>query len=74
MRNYDYAYYTRYPRKMYGWPKEAEDLVCPRCGGDQIVILTESRAEDMLGDTAQCWTCKHQFIVTDNCWKFRKIK
>jgi hypothetical protein len=70
---HEYAFYTRYPGGPGGWPREAEDLTCPKCGDDRIVILWESGAEGMLGDKARCWTCKHKFTVTENCWKWRKV-
>ena len=68
-----YAIYTRYPGGIRG--KEAEDLKCPACGAEEIVVLKEFEfgATGMLGDTAQCWICKHEFKITENCWKFRRI-
>ena len=66
-----YAIYTRYPEGIGG--QYAEDLICPKCGSDEIVVLKEFEfgASGMLGDTAQCWICKHDFAITDNCWKPR---
>jgi hypothetical protein len=61
-----YAIYTRYPEGIAG--TLAEDLLCPECDDDHIVILKESE-HGMLGDLAQCWNCKHEFTITDNCWK-----
>jgi hypothetical protein len=69
-----YAIYTRYPE---GIGKEhAEDLMCPKCGAEEIVVLREFEfgAYGMLGDTAQCWICKHEFKITENCWKLRMKK
>lgn len=63
-----WAIYTRYPEGIAG--SLAEDLLCPECKADEIVILEES-VNGMLGDLAQCWTCKHEFRITDNCWKPR---
>ena len=70
-----YAIYTRYPEGI-AEGRWAEDLRCPACGGDEIVVTKEFEfgAYGMLGDTAQCWTCKHEFTITDNCWHTREIK
>lgn len=74
-----YSYYTRYPdhRWAEGYPKEAEDLCCPKCGCDRIAITAEADGSIItthnLGDVAQCWECQHEFTVTENCWKWRKI-
>lgn len=67
-----YAFYTRWPDGIGG--ALAEDLTCPACGAEEIVILEESEfgAKGMLGDTAQCWVCKHEFTVTERCWKPRQ--
>ena len=67
-----YAIYTRYPAGIGG--KFAEDLKCPKCGAEEVVIVKEFEfgAVGMLGDTAQCWICKHEFTVTDNCWHPRE--
>lgn len=69
-----FAFYTRYPEGIGGG--SAEDLICPSCNGEEIVILEESPfgAKGMLGDLAQCWICKHEFTVTENCWKYRRIE
>jgi hypothetical protein len=65
-----YGIYTRYPEGIGG--ESAEDLKCPKCGSEEIVILTESGLGAwMMGDKAQCWICKHNFPITDNCWKIR---
>jgi hypothetical protein len=64
-----FAFYTRYPEGIAG--SLAEDLLCPECGAEEIVILKET-ADGMLGDLAQCWNCKHEFTITDNCWKPRE--
>jgi hypothetical protein len=66
-----YAIYTRYPEGVGG--QHAEDLRCPKCGAEEVVVLKEFEfgAYGMLGDTAQCWICKHKFTVTENCWKLR---
>lgn len=67
-----YAFYTRYPRQNDGsWPKEAEDLTCPKCGAQEIICPDGTGIE--LGNRAQCWICKHEFIITGSCWKWRKI-
>jgi len=73
-RENPYALYTRYPRGIRT-PTEAEDLVCPKCGAQEIVVTKEFEfgASGMMGDDAQCWICKHKFTVTENCWKFRRI-
>lgn len=67
-----YAFYTRYPDVFGG--SCAEDLLCPACGAEEIVIIEEDEfgAKGMLGDRAQCWICKHEFTVTENCWKARR--
>ena len=70
-----YALYTRYPRGIT--PElEAEDLCCPKCGAQEIIILKESPfgSPAMMGDEAQCWICKHEFIITENSWKLRRIE
>lgn len=69
----DYAYYSRYPKGSWqeGYPKEAEDLTCPNCGAEEIICLDDSTE---LGSRAKCWTCKREFVITANCWKFREIK
>lgn len=71
----DYAYYSRYPKGSWsdpvGYPREAEDLTCPHCGAEEIICLDDSTD---LGAKAECWMCKRQFTITQNCWKFRKIK
>jgi len=43
---------------------------------EEIVILKEAdgKTQHMVGDTVQCWFCKHEFIVTSNCWKWRELK
>lgn len=65
-----YAIYTRYPDGV------AEDLKCPKCGAQEIVILkeTEISSKFMTGDFVQCWMCKYRFAITENCWKFRRIR
>jgi hypothetical protein len=71
-----YAYYSRYPRGFREYPKEALDLKCPKCGAEEIVILEElpdSRIPGMIGNLAQCWICKHEFRITENCWKCRIV-
>jgi hypothetical protein len=70
-----YAIYTRYPEGI-GEGRWAEDLRCPACGGDEIVVIKEFEfgASGMLGDFVQCWTCKCEFQITDNCWHAREIK
>jgi len=73
----EFAFYSRYPDiGEAAWPKEAYDLRCPNCGADEIKIIGEHcpRASKwMLGDTARCWVCKHEFKITENCWKWRKV-
>jgi predicted Zn finger-like uncharacterized protein len=72
----EYAFYTRYPDIGKSlWPKEAYDLECPKCGAQEIVLIRESPVpgKAMLGDLVRCWMCKHEFNVTENCWKWRKI-
>jgi len=71
-----YALYTRYPRGIGKATQEAEDLCCPKCGTQEIVITKEFEfgAVGMQGDTAQCWICKHEFVITENCWKLRRIE
>ena len=73
-----YSYHTFYPRDLNGdfTMKEAYDLMCPRCSAEEIVILKEAegKTQHMVGDTVQCWFCKHEFIVTSNCWKWRELK
>lgn len=65
-----YALYTAYPEGIGGGI--AEDLLCPACGAEEIVIVEEvGDSKQMLGDTAQCWICKHEFTVTQTCWKAR---
>jgi hypothetical protein len=66
-----YCLYTRYPEGIAG--SYAEDLMCPKCGAEEIVITKESEfgAKGMMGDEAQCWICKHEFTITENCWKGR---
>ena len=68
-----YALYTRYPRGIGQAQLEAEDLECPACGAQEIVITKEFEFEavGMKGDSAQCWICKHEFDITEGCWKFR---
>jgi hypothetical protein len=69
-----YAFYTRYPLRDDGWPTEAEDLTCPKCGAQELVCLEEAKhSTGNLGDRMQCWICKHEFVVTENCWKWREI-
>jgi len=70
-----YALYTRYPRGIAKVELEAEDLVCPKCGAQEIVVTKEFEfgAVGMRGDVAQCWICKHEFTITENCWRLRKI-
>src|SRR5271157_6209998 len=67
------CYYTRYPD---GGFVDALDLLCPRCGDGLIEILEEMPGviPMMLGDLARCWGCKREFKITENCWKWRKIK
>ena len=68
------CFYSRYPNGI-GKSDEAYDLCCPKCGDDYIKIIAywyPSRPMK-LGDRAQCWTCKHIFDVTENCWKLRMI-
>ena len=72
-----YAYYSRYPDMGKTlWPKEAYDLECPKCHEQEIVLIEEADSDSkmMIGDLVQCWTCKNEFRVTQNCWKFRRIK
>lgn len=70
----EYAFYSRYPKGSWsvGWPKEAEDLHCPHCDAEEIICLDDSGTQ--LGNRAQCWMCKREFTITENCWKFRKIR
>jgi predicted RNA-binding Zn-ribbon protein involved in translation (DUF1610 family) len=71
-----YAFYTRYGWVPRGeWPKEAWDLLCPKCGNDEIVLVHECGvyAKGMIGDTVQCWGCKYEFVITENHWKCRLI-
>lgn len=44
---------------------ECYNLLCPRCGCDQIVADSAD-----LGTPAKCYECGHQFTITENCWKF----
>lgn len=70
-----YAIYTRYPEGI-GENRLAEDLKCPKCGAEEIVVIKEFEfgSKGMLGDTARCWICKHEFIITGNCWAARRIQ
>ena len=65
------AFYTRYPRGIEG--DVAEDLRCPKCASEEIAIVKEigTGSYGMLGDSAQCWICRHEFTVTGNCWHER---
>jgi transcription elongation factor Elf1 len=69
-----YAFYTRYPEGI-AEGRWAEDLICPSCGAEEIVILKEWEfaVPGMLGDTAQCWICKLTFQITENCWVVRRM-
>jgi hypothetical protein len=73
-----YSYHTFYPLDINGkyTMKEAYDLLCQKCNAEEIVILKEAegKTHHRIGDTVQCWICKHEFIVTENCWKWRKVK
>jgi len=71
-----YALYTRYPRGFAHAELEAEDLCCPKCGAQEIVIIKEFEfgAVGMKGDSAQCWICKYEFPITENCWRLRKVE
>ena len=73
-KQHPYALYTRYPRGIGKACEEAEDLMCPECGAQEIVVTREFEfgALGMLGDDAQCWICKHVFVITENCWKLRR--
>lgn len=65
-----YCVYSRYPKADEWPPEEAEDLECPKCGAQEITILEEGLGlRAMIGDLAQCWMCKHEFRITENCWK-----
>lgn len=68
------CFYTRYPNGI-GTSTEAYDLHCPACGGDHLKVIGEWVPARLmrLGDKMRCWTCKHEFNVTENCWKWRKI-
>jgi hypothetical protein len=67
-----YALYTRYPEGIGG--DCAEDLKCPKCDSEEIVILKESDLGAwMMGDRAQCWICKLTFQITENCWRRRGL-
>jgi hypothetical protein len=46
---------------------ECYNLECPRCGCDKIVAESAD-----LGTPAKCWECGHEFIITENCFKFEK--
>ena len=72
-----FAFYSRYPdATKTQWPSEAYDLECPKCSSQEIVLIEEAEkpTQHMVGDLAQCWICKNEFRVTENCWKWRKIK
>lgn len=70
------CFYTRYPNGITGSNTEAYDLTCPACGDDHLKLIGEwyPARQMMLGDKMRCWTCKHEFHVTENCWKWRKMK
>jgi len=72
-----FAFYTRYPDMGKSlWPAEAYDLECPKCSSQEIVLIQEAEkpAQHMVGDLAQCWICKLEFRITENCWRWRKVK
>jgi len=71
----NYAYHSRYPDGI-GKSSHAQDLICPKCGDGRIGIVEEVEFDGpmMLGDLARCWLCKHEFRITENCWKWRTIK
>lgn len=72
--NKPYALYTRYPRGIGKTQLEAEDLECPACRAQEIVITKEFEfgAVGMQGDSAQCWICKYNFVITEKCWIVRR--
>lgn len=67
--------YVRRPYAFYGYSeigsKETFHLHCPACAAEEIEVVEEALGggKHLLGDLARCWICKHEFRVTENCWK-----
>jgi len=62
------------PYAFYGFQRDREifHLHCPKCGEEELEIveeLAERGDHRLLGDIMRCWICKHEFAVTENCWR-----
>jgi ssDNA-binding Zn-finger/Zn-ribbon topoisomerase 1 len=58
--------------------EEEKELRCPKCGCPKLVLKEEEKEDegtpfmsprDRLGEKAICFECRHEFIITENCWK-----
>jgi hypothetical protein len=77
MARHNSPYPLRQPYAYYGYvtpfgeePKETFHLYCPSCQAEELEVLEEvAHNSHFIGDLMRCWVCKHEFRVTQNCWK-----
>ena len=80
MSDHRYAYYSSYTSAAFDDDSKYDvlHLRCPKCGAEEIEIVGELAPAEyiprMLGDRARCWMCKHEFTVTENCWRPAKAE
>jgi len=55
---------------------QEKELQCPACGCEKINFISNDEAVTAghlyLGLRATCYECKHEFTITENCWKVVK--
>jgi hypothetical protein len=52
---------------------EAKELRCPKCGCEKLIFDTEEETGFMdFGKKAVCWECRHEFTITENCWRLKR--